>query len=153
MLLGEIFKKENIMTDLQSEDKDELFEEMTVRFKELYSNFDKDEALKALWKREEKMTTGVIPGVAIPHAVCKSVEGICGLIGISKTGIEYESVDGKDVNLVVMLVTGEDEIESHIHVLQRLERILNNPIFIENLISLNTEKEIYDKIIEAEMNL
>lgn len=153
MLLGEIFKKENIITNLESEDKDELFEEMTVRFKELYSDFDKDEALSALWEREEKMTTGVIPGVAIPHAVCKSVKGICGLIGISKRGIEYESVDGKDVNLVVMLVTGEGEIEGHIQVLQRLERILNNPIFIENLISLNTEKEIYDKIIEAEMNL
>ena len=77
-MLETFFKPALINVDLESSDKDELFEEMVELFARGGCELDRAEALDALIAREEKMTTGIVPSVAIPHASCPSVKnGSC----------------------------------------------------------------------------
>ena len=51
-------------------------------------------------EREELGTTGIGQGIAIPHAKTDLVEDICAAIGISKKGVNFNSLDGELVYII-----------------------------------------------------
>lgn len=67
MILSRIFSKECILLNLESEDKDELFEEMTQALVSANPGLDRNQVLSALHERESKMSTGIMHGIAVPH--------------------------------------------------------------------------------------
>jgi PTS system fructose-specific IIC component/PTS system nitrogen regulatory IIA component len=119
--------------DLEAEDKDEVFEEMVNKFCEARKSGVREEILEALWERESKMSTGIQKGIAIPHAKTTAIEGIHGVLGISKKGIEYDALDGQPVYLVFMLIASLTDSEMHLRLLKRLAELLNNHQFYEDL--------------------
>ena len=100
--------------------------------------------------REEKMTTGIIPSVAIPHASCPSVKNGFGAIGISRAGIDYDSLDAKPVHVVFMLLFGSDGTALHLKVMQQLALILKNPEAASLLAEKKTAQELYDELCRLE---
>ncbi len=149
-MLETFFKPELISVNLESSDKDELFEEMVELFQRADCGFDRGEALEALLAREEKMTTGIIPSVAIPHASCPSVQSGFGAIGISRKGIDYGSLDGKPVHIVFMLLFGSDGTALHLKVMQQLALILKNPEAASRIAEKKTPQEVFDEICALE---
>ena len=77
MVLGQIFSPEAICVNLQSESKDEVFEELVEKLVEVYSGLDRTKVLNALLEREQKMSTGIFPGIAVPHARTDMVDKVC----------------------------------------------------------------------------
>lgn len=153
MCLGQIFTSETIIANLESEGKDELLEEMVVKMGEFHPDLDRNEALTALIEREQKMSTGILPSVAIPHAMCPSVKGVCGAIGLSKKGIDFDSIDGKPVHLVFMILTSPDDLGANVEVLKLLETLLLNSNFIQNIEKCETSGQVYDLLKKTEMSL
>ena len=147
-MLETFFKPQLINVNLESSDKDELFEEMVELFARGDCGIDRQEALDALIAREEKMTTGIIPSVAIPHASAPSVKGGFGAIGISRAGIEYGSLDAKPVHVVFMLLFGSDGTALHLKVMQQLALILKDPQAASKLAEKKTAQEVYDVLPE-----
>lgn len=150
MLLSEIFKPENVKINLESEDKDELFEEI-VNFVVDIEHFDnRDEILENLWIRERKMTTGIAPNIAIPHTNIKNLEKTVGILGISQEGIEYDSLDGQPVHVVMLLLGNANNPTEHLKVLKNIATMLNNPDFYAQLMRCKSPAEITETIIEFE---
>ncbi|MCR5607188.1 MAG: PTS sugar transporter subunit IIA [Treponema sp.] len=154
MILGQVFTPKAIIVDLESTDKDELFEEMVESAVSVQPQLDRQEALKALLDREAKMSTGIIPGIAVPHGICKSVKGIQGVIGISRKGIDYEALDNNPVHLVFMLIIAPDDRERHVQVLKTLSEVLQNSAFSKTIVEKTSAQEVYDVIctFEAALN-
>lgn len=154
MILGQVFTPKAIIVDLESSDKDELFEEMVESAVSVQPQLDRQEALKALFDREAKMSTGIIPGIAVPHGICSSVKGIQGVIGISRQGIDYEALDNNPVHLVFMLIIAPDDKERHVQVLKTLSEVLQNSAFSKTIVEKTTAQEVYDVIctFEAALN-
>jgi mannitol/fructose-specific phosphotransferase system IIA component (Ntr-type) len=120
MLLSDIFDEKLIKLNLESIDKNEVFEELIGHISLVKPSFNKEEMLNAVFLRESKMTTSVAPGVAIPHGYSHNLSGITGAVGFSRKGIEYETYDNKPVHLVFMLLLGDDSREHYLHVLSRI---------------------------------
>ena len=100
MLLQQVFAPGSIKIGLESEDKDELFEELVdMLAKEGGRDFPRASVLAAVREREDKMSTGIKKGIALPHGKAEGLIGICGALGISRRGIEYASLDGEPVYL------------------------------------------------------
>jgi PTS system fructose-specific IIC component/PTS system nitrogen regulatory IIA component len=150
MLISEIFKPENIKLNIESIDKEELFEEMVNFLVDAEHLENREEILSHLWKREKKMTTGIAPGIAIPHTHISSVDTTFGVLGISKKGIDYDSLDGKPVHLVMLLIGNDKEPEGHLKILKNLSVLLVNPEFYPKIIGCKSPRELTDTIIELE---
>ena len=105
MILAELFSPDHIKTDLQAEDKPEVFEELVDFLTIRYELSCRDEILEAICRREEKMSTGIKRGIAIPHAKTSLVKGVIGVLGLSRHGIDYGSLDGEPVKLLFLLVS------------------------------------------------
>lgn len=144
MLLSEVFLPEFIIDDLQAEDKDEVFEEMVDRFCRVTKLNVREEVLSALHEREAKMSTGIQNGIAIPHGKTTVVEKVFGVLGVSKTGVAYDSLDGKPVYLVLMLLAPPVEAERHLHLLQRMASLLRNPDFYKDIVEAGNAGKIFE---------
>lgn len=153
MVLDQIFPSETVIVNLESTDKDELFAEMVESIVKVQPKFNREEALRALNERESKMTTGIMHGVAIPHAVCMSGTGILGAIGISRDGIDYDSLDKAPVHLVFMILTSEGETERHVQVLKQLASVLQIPGFVDSIVKSTTQTEVFNLLVSAEESL
>jgi PTS system fructose-specific IIC component/PTS system nitrogen regulatory IIA component len=144
MLLCEVFLPEFIIAGLEADDKEEVFEEMVSRFCDVTKLGVRAEVLKALREREAKMSTGIQDGIAIPHGKTQAVSNMFGILGVSKKGIDYDSLDGKPVHLVMMLLAPPVEAERHLHLLQRMANILRNPDFYNDAIRAKNAQHIYE---------
>ena len=82
-----------IKTGMESSEKEEGFAELLELLVAKNPKLDRKEAMEALVKREEKMSTAVLPFVAVPHALCSSAGDTLVAMGISREGIEFEAPD------------------------------------------------------------
>lgn len=150
MIFSKVFSSESVILDLQSKDKDSLFEELVNALYATDHSLDKEEILLSVKERESKMTTGIMHSIGVPHGNSKSVKGCIGAIGISRSGIEYESLDGQPVHFVFMLICGNGEDELHLEVLKMLATILQDSSFVEKLLGMKDSKDVIDLLCSSE---
>ena len=144
MVLGQVFSPKSIIVNLESEDKDEVFEEMVESMVSVQPQLNRSAAVEALQEREKKMSTGIIHAIAVPHGITDSVKGIIGAIGISRSGIDYDALDNAPVNLIFMLLISPEEREKHLQVLASLSKVLQNPDFVNIVMEKKSAQEVYD---------
>lgn len=153
MVLGQVFPKETIVVNLESTEKDELFEELVEVIHSYRPSLDRNEALTFLNEREAKMTTGIMHNVAVPHALISSMKESIGAIGISHSGIDYDSLDKAPVYVVFMIIGADGETERHIQILKQLATVLQIPNFVDKLLKCETASEVYGLIESSEESL
>jgi PTS system fructose-specific IIC component/PTS system nitrogen regulatory IIA component len=150
MFLNEIFRPEFIKVGLEAEDKEEAFEELADLFCRAIKSDAREEILDAIREREAKMSTGIRQGIAIPHGKTPSVDQLYGVLGVSKTGVDYDALDGKPVYLLFLILAPEKDAEIHLRVLKRLAELLDNPQFYTDLVAQNTAQDAHGIIKKYE---
>ncbi|MDR0557100.1 MAG: PTS sugar transporter subunit IIA [Treponema sp.] len=142
MLLNDVFSQRSIKLDLESKTKDAALAELLEIITLEHPEYDYNEMYAAINSRENKMRSGIGSGIAVPHGYCRSINAITGAIGISKTGIDYNSLDHKPVHLVFMLVMGETSQESHLRVLNKVFTLVNSETGAL-MMTAKTAQEVY----------
>jgi len=150
MFLHDVFPPQLIKVNLEAEDKDEAFEEMVDHFCQVTKSHARKEILESLKIREAKMSTGIQKGIAIPHGTTNAVETVCGVMGISKDGVDYDALDGEPVYLLFMLIAPDKDSEKHLRILQRLAELLGNPQFSQDLQIQKDQQSAYKTICKYE---
>ncbi len=153
MVLGEALSPKAIKIDLESIDKDEVFEELIEELVGILPGVDRQVVLQAVRDREAKMSTGVLPGIAVPHGKTDAVKGVKGIIGISRNGIDYDSLDGKPVHVIILLLSSPDSSELHLRILKHLARLLENSSFYNELLAQKSAQDVYDMVCRYEEEL
>ena len=145
-----------IKVGLESSEKEESFAELLELLVAKNPKLDRREAMNALIQREDKMSTAVLPFVAVPHALCSSAENTLVAMGISKSGIEFESPDPAAdprhpvVNIIFEILFEEKDTETHLQVLRDILELVSNPDFVKNVLQAKTSQEVYDLIESIE---
>ena len=154
-MLSSFISPASIKVALESTEKEECFAELLEVLVAENPDLNRREAMTALVAREEKMSTAVFPFVAVPHALCSSAGDTLVAVGISRSGIEFDSPDPKEnpehpvVNVVFEILFEEKDTETHLHVLRDILQLVSNPDFIKNVLQAKTSQEVYD-FIEAQ---
>jgi mannitol/fructose-specific phosphotransferase system IIA component (Ntr-type) len=131
-----------INMNLISRTKSDVLGELVETVKKTDSALDGQELLNAITMRENKMTTIILPGVAVPHGYCSAVHGIIGAIGFSREGIEFDQEDRDPVHLFFMLLMDESSREQHLRVLSRLLEMINSATLGE-IRGIESSQELY----------
>jgi fructose PTS system EIIBC or EIIC component len=142
MKVHELLSTKNILTEFKNENKEDVINELVDLLKGDERVFDLEEIRKCVFEREEKMSTGVGKGFAIPHGKTNSVTDIIAAFGKSETPIEYNSLDGEPVHLVFLLIGKENLLAKHIKLLSRISRMMNNEEFRKKLIDAESKESI-----------
>jgi len=154
-MLSSFISPASIKVALESTEKEECFAELLEVLVAKNPGLDRREAMTALVAREEKMSTAVFPYVAVPHALCSSAGDTLVAVGISRSGIEFESPEPETnpdhpvVNVIFEILFEEKDTETHLHVLRDILQLVSNPDFVKNVLQAKTSQEVYD-FIEAQ---
>ena len=150
MKISELLNERLIKIGLVGTEKEEVFEELIDLLLRERLVTDRRSAYAAIMEREKKQSTGIGRAVAIPHGKSAAVRQLCAALGISKSGIEYESLDGEPVQVVFMLLAEENKPGPHVMALAQIATLFKVPGFIDRLIAAKTAKELYDAVVAEE---
>jgi len=106
--------------------------------------------LDVVYERERSVTTGMERGIAIPHANSKDVQEVSAAFGISKDGVEFESLDGEPAHLVILLVIPRNTFQQHVRTLAGIARLLHHQDIVENLKRCETPAQVMELIRNEE---
>ena len=150
MKITDLLAKESIKLNATIKDKDEVLNTMVDLMDKSGKISDKKLYLEAVKAREEEGTTGVGNGIAIPHGRCSGVKQ-AGLAAMSiKGGVEYNSLDGKPVDLVFLIAAPESSGNIHLEILSKLATMLMDDEFVSKLKNAMTTEDFLDIIDKAE---
>lgn len=113
---------------------------------------DRDQMLQATLEREATRTTGIGNGVAIPHGKCPAVRELIMAVGKPAAPIEFESIDGKPVTIILFLASPPDKTGPHIQALARISRLLVDQKFRLALDKAASADELFGLITSYENN-
>jgi mannitol/fructose-specific phosphotransferase system IIA component (Ntr-type) len=94
---------------------------------------DRESIANVVKKRETSMSTGIGFGVGIPHASTDLIYDVVGAFGRSKSGINFDALDNKPVNLVMLFLVPQGQFQKHLHTLANIAKILHNNDFRQSL--------------------
>ncbi len=120
-----LFTAESVIVDLHVGSQKQLFQEMAMRLIAA-NNLDiaARDVVAAAMERERLGSTGVGNGVALPHARIEGLDRVmAGFARLSDT-MEFDSVDGRPVDLVAFLLAPADAAGAHLRALARVSRQL-----------------------------
>ena len=105
---------------------------------------DRDAVLEAVLEREAKMSTGMQNGVAIPHGKTDAVKSLVAAIGLSKAGVDFDSMDGEVCTIFVMTLSPLKRRGPHMQFLAEVSRLIGQPAERERLLACQTHNDIYE---------
>ena len=122
MELDELLSVDRIILDLRVRNKAELLRELSRRAKALAVNVDAETIERALTGREQLGSTGLGKGFALPHARVAGLRGFVALCVRLARPIDFQAVDERPVDLVVVLLLPNDADNGHIQALAAISR-------------------------------
>jgi PTS system nitrogen regulatory IIA component len=137
--------KEAILDDLKSQNKKGILEELVAPLAD-NSGLNPEDLVRVLMERERLGSTGIGGGIGIPHGKIKDLASLVLGFGLSRKGVDFESIDGEPTHIFFVLITPEDSTGLHLKLLARISRILKNDHFRERLMNAADRDDIFDII-------
>jgi PTS system nitrogen regulatory IIA component len=149
MKISQFLQKDSIIADLKAKDKKGVIDELALTISKTTKTSAKTIA-GILLEREQLGSTGIGGGIAIPHGKLNLTESIMIGFGLSKKGIEYESLDNRPVHIFFVLLTSENSTGGHLKVLAQISKLLKTDSFKKGLLSAQSVDDIYEIIMEKD---
>lgn len=146
LLLSGLLQPQACQLDLKEAGRFEAIEEVLRTLHAYSPSFDKDEALKAIIKRETNFSTALGHQTAFPHARLASLSKPLLAIGKSKEGIYFPSPDSQPVKLIFLILTPFNEPILQLNILSQLSGLISNLTLRKRLLSAKTPENLMDVI-------
>ena len=150
MSIYELLDTKSIKIGLNSTNKQDVLEELVNLLVESGKVKDKYAVLTAIEERENQASTGLENGIAVPHCKTAAVNKLTAALGVSKTGIEFESHDGKPAKIFFILVAEQNNPGPHVRALAKLARLLSAPDMRDSILNAKTASECLELIRSRE---
>ncbi|MDD5459518.1 MAG: PTS sugar transporter subunit IIA [Phycisphaerae bacterium] len=139
--VSQYIKPELIITDIETHSKEDTIRRLVNKLYEFDSNYFPEnytniELYKAVIERENIQTTGLGNAIAIPHTRINGYKDLSVVISISKEGIDWHSLDGKDCHVICLMISPTNKPYLILQAMASLIRFLNNP---ENIAKISEQ--------------
>ncbi|WP_347938211.1 fructose-specific PTS transporter subunit EIIC [Mycoplasma feriruminatoris] len=145
--MDNIFKKDYIFLNVDLKTKQEVFEFIGSKAKELEIVTSKKALVDGFKLREKEGTTGFEDGFAIPHPKdVKQIKKAAVFVLKFKNPIEWNSLDNQPIQIAIALLTpsSTEQNNSHLTLLSKVAVKLTDQEFKIKLKQAKTKKEILD---------
>lgn len=131
-----------LITFLDVESRDEAIHQLVDLLDEEGYLPNKETFLKAIFHREQLVSTGIGMGVAIPHAKLKELTDFFIVVGVQqKKGLDWNALDKAPVRLVFMIGGPEDRQTEYLQILSLLTGAIRDVDLRKKLLSAQSTEE------------
>lgn len=144
MVLVKDFLNPGFIRFLECDDKADCLKTLIEAISESDNILDKEAFSRAVFAREEIMSTGLGLGIAIPHVKIPEVSDLTIAVGIHRKGVEWEALDGKPVQLIFLIAGSADQHQVYLQTVAKLMLVLKNGKRREQLKSATRAEEVFE---------
>ena len=109
-----------------------------------------NEFYRAIMEREKVISTGIGIHIAVPHVKIPSVTDFVMAIGRKPEGIDYDSLDGKPVSIIIMIGANESQRDLYLKVLARIVLLFKNSQFRRRILNAKSGAAIIKAFADKE---
>ncbi len=145
-------RPDGVVIDLKASDKWQAITHLVGHLSNVYglSQEQHKELLGSVVERENSLTTGIGHGLAIPHGILEGSGPIMGVLGVSKEGIDFGSMDHSKAHIILLTAVHKDQLAYHLDVLMRISKMFSQEGLFQRLMSATSREEIYQILFEEE---
>lgn len=148
----DFLSKKATTTELKSSDKESIIKELVnllINAGEIDSR-NRKKTMDILMARESLGSTAIGQGIGIPHGKSDCVGKLVAAFGLSRGGVDFDSLDGEPVHIFFLLIAPQDTTGPHLKALARISRLLKDKYLREQLRQAKDPKEIIKIIIRED---
>ena len=142
MTINDLVAPEAIIPALKVNSKKQALQELAARAATLTGQNERS-IFEVLLQREKLGTTAVGYGVAIPHGKLPKLEKMFGLFARLERPIDFEAMDGQQVDLMLLLLAPEGAGADHLKALARVARLLRDQDIANKLRASRDAESLY----------
>ena len=150
MRLTQILQASCVRVPLNSNDKNAAITELLAVLDDNGLLEDRAVVSDAVFNREQTRSTGIGSGIAIPHGKCDAVKNLVMAIGIAHTPVDFESIDGRPVTTIILLISPTDQTGAHIQALAGISRLMLDEQFKQAFEQSENADQAYNLLREKE---
>lgn len=124
MRLLDVLHADSIQLNLQAKTKEEAVKELIDLVAQAGRLADREAAFTGVQAREASISTGIGEGVAVPHSKTDAVKETLVAVGLSHTGIDWQSPDGRPAHLVFLILSPHQDSGAQLRLLASIARLI-----------------------------
>lgn len=146
MNLAQLLTADQIVPEMKSTEHRAAIKELVDHLEDirLIPSERKEEVLELLYQREEKISTGIGSGVAIPHTFVDHLDQVVAVFGRSLKGIEFCALDNAPVYFVILFVVPQEQYHMHLRTLAAIAKMFNSAQIRQRLMEAHSSEEILE---------
>jgi len=109
---------------------------------------DREAAFSAVMDREEKMSTGMKHGIAIPHGKSAAIQDLVACIGVSERPVDFDSLDKEPCRIFIMTLSPVEKTGPHLQFLAEVSLLFKSSEKRQEILNAKTPEEVLKILAE-----
>ena len=148
MNLKTVLTKETISLHLKGTNKIEIINELLDILTAAGKIENREAAYKAIIEREDKMSTGMKHGIAIPHGKTPTINDLVACIGVSENPVDFDSLDRKPCRIFIMTLSPVEKTGLHLQFLAEVSLLFKNEDKRREILEAQSEDDVVKVLSE-----
>jgi PTS system nitrogen regulatory IIA component len=146
MEVFEILHKDSVAVDLKARSKTEALRELSKLAKRSpgLEKISEERVFEGLKKREDKGSTGVGNGVAVPHTPIEGLDRFVLALATSRRGVPFDALDKKKVHIFAVILGPVDKPKQHIELLAKISNVFRDETARHGFIKAESRLALYE---------
>ena len=142
MNLKTVLGKETISLHLKGTTKEEIVNELLDILVAAKKIDDRESAYTAIMDREQKMSTGMKHGIAIPHGKSPTIHDLVACIGISDVPVEFDALDHEPCRIFIMTLSPVEKTGPHLQFLAEISLLFKSAEKRQEVLNASSTEEV-----------
>ena len=137
-----LFTQKDTLCQTQCADRDELLKKMLEVLAYNHGIGNVDRAFKQVVEREEKMSTVIASGIAVPHARIHGLDNIVVGVATSRAGVQFNG-ESEPVHLVILILAPKRQPGAYLQALSAFAKILSEPGIARRISEMDKPDDVW----------
>jgi PTS system nitrogen regulatory IIA component len=124
MKLHPFLSEDLVLPGLKGRDRDDVLREMVEHLRERAGAVTGEDLFEKLLAREKLGTTAIGGGVAIPHCKVGGLKAPVLVLGLSRRGVDFQSLDGRATHIIFLVLSPLENPGVNLRVLASIAKLL-----------------------------
>ena len=147
--LTDLLHPDRVRVPLHASDKPGVLAELSTLLAER-AGANVEDVQQAVEEREAVLSTGIGLGVAVPHGKSSAVQRLEMVCGTTRSGVEFDAIDGEACRLFFCLVGPESTAGEHVKALSRIARVVRRDDVRARLLAAASPESFIQTLVDAE---
>lgn len=146
MNLSTILSIKTVKTGLKSTGKQDVIDELLGILHAAGAIKDIQAAKLAVMDRENRLSTGMKFGIAIPHGKTVTVDRLVACVGVSETPIPFDSLDGEPARIFILTLSPPEKTGPHLQFLAEVSQLFKDEAKRARVVEAGSSAELLELI-------